>query len=136
MSDTKDKGEAGRQLMQQRSCDESEHRIRETFGLKDLTNKAHCQLHASPNIVIEAALNQGNYCSNLANVSFHNTFQLYNQDTVGANCKIDIGCVEAFSFIKGLCDYSSVNGCHEGSIDGKKKKRSIRKREKNKRYEA
>lgn len=83
MSDTKDKGEAVQQLMQQRSWNESEDRIRETFGLKDFTNKAHCLLHASPNI--QAALNWGNYCSNLANVSF--------QQHSGANHKIDIGCV-------------------------------------------
>lgn len=66
----KTREEAVRQLMQQRSWNESEHRIRETFGLKDLTNKARCLLHASPNIVIEAALNRGNYCFKWANVSF------------------------------------------------------------------
>lgn len=95
MSDGKDKGEAARQLMQQRSRNEFELAITKTFGLKDLTNKTHSLLYASANMLYGSSFK-------LAQLLVRRWLFAFSKAV--ASLKIEIGCLSVFSFIKGLCD--------------------------------
>lgn len=109
VSGSRDKGEAVRQVMQQRSWNEFELTITKTFGLKDLTNKTHCLSYASANRLVlysssfrlgKLLLRFGHCWLPVPETHFHS---VCNQLAAVANLKIEKknGCLTEFVFIAG-----------------------------------